>query len=221
MGQPRFRARGLYAVTPSGARSGADLVAAVEQAIVGQAACVQYRDKHSPAAVRLAEAMALRALCRSYGVPFIVNDWLDLALAVEADGVHLGGEDIDCESARAALGAQGIVGVSCYNSIKRALHAQSVGADYVAFGRFFPSPTKPCAVRASVALLRQAKRRLEIPIVAIGGITPANGGLLVAAGVDLLAAIDGLFGEDDVKGAALRYCRLFIQPRDVADHDPI
>jgi thiamine-phosphate pyrophosphorylase len=198
-----------------------ELLEAVEQAIAGGAACVQYRNKASLVLERRAEAAGLGMLCRRHGVPFIINDLLALALEAGADGLHIGAEDIDYASARAALGEHAILGVSCYNSLERALRAQALGADYVAFGRFFASRTKPAAVTADTVLLQRAKARLSVPIVAIGGITPENGGPLLAAGADLLAAIDGLFGQADVRAAALRYARLFADPPQGASHDPI
>ncbi len=209
MRRPRFSARGLYAITPSGGRSQHRLLEAVEQAIAGGAVCLQYRNKEAPAAERRVQAMALADLCRRLGVPFIVNDALDLALEVRADGLHVGAADIACSAARAAFGDQGILGVSCYASLDRAIEAQSAGADYVAFGRFFTSWTKPAAVQADTALLQQAAARLSIPIVAIGGITPVNGRQLLEAGAHLLAAIHGVFGQEDVQSAARGYSRLF------------
>jgi thiamine-phosphate pyrophosphorylase len=140
---------------------------------------------------------------------FIINDDVTLAKETQADGVHLGREDAAIAQARKQLGSRAIIGVSCYNELARAEQAAAQGADYVAFGRFFPSRTKPQAVPASLDLLREAKKKLHIPVVAIGGITPENGASLIAAGANALAVIEGVFGQADVRAAAERYASLF------------
>lgn len=201
----RFPHRGLYAIT-DGPR--ADLHEVAAQALAGGARILQYRDKTADAARRHAEAAALKLLCDAHAVPLIVNDDVALALAVGAGGVHLGRDDDDVAAARAVLGASAIIGVSCYDSLDRARAAAAAGADYVAFGAFFPSPTKPHAVRASLDLLRQSAT-LGLPRVAIGGITPDNAPDLVEAGADFLAVISAVFGADDVRGAAQRFARLY------------
>lgn len=184
-------------------------MAAVGQAIQGGARVIQYRDKGGDRDRRRWEASDLRNLCRSLGVPLIINDDAELARAVGADGVHLGMDDLSIVEARSLLGETAIIGVSCYDRPERALEAQAAGADYVAFGRFFVSPTKPEAAQAPAALLGSARDRLNIPIVAIGGVTPENGGPLVAAGADMLAAVHGVFGQTDIAAAAARYAALF------------
>jgi thiamine-phosphate pyrophosphorylase len=199
---------GLYAVTPAGDDTPA-LIAAVEAALAGGARLLQYRNKPAPAALRLSQASALLVLCRRYRVPLIINDDLDLALAVSADGLHLGAEDGSLAAARARLGTAKILGASCYDRLEAALEAARLGADYVAFGSFFPSSVKPGAVRAPLALLREAKRRLSVPVVAIGGITLENAPRLIAAGADGVAVISALFGADDVELAARRFSTLF------------
>jgi thiamine-phosphate pyrophosphorylase len=188
------------------------LLPAVEQALRGGARLIQYRDKSKEGERRRRDGQALAALCRRFSVPFLVNDDVDLAAVVEADGVHLGRDDPAIEGARARLGKSALIGVSCYNELTRALDAERRGADYVAFGSFFPSPTKPGAVRASLELLKQAHAKLRVPIVAIGGITPENGASLIAAGADLLAVIDGVFNQTDIRAAAARYAQLFTTP---------
>lgn len=199
---------GLYAVTPDGDDTPA-LIAAVEAALAGGARLLQYRNKPAPAALRLSQASALLVLCRRYRVPLIINDDLDLALAVSADGLHLGAEDGSLAAARARLGTAKILGASCYDRLELALEAVRLGADYVAFGSFFPSSVKPGAVRAPLTLLRDAKRRLSMPVVAIGGITLENAPQLIAAGADGVAVISALFGADDVELAARRFSALF------------
>lgn len=205
----RIWQRGLYAITDPELIAVADLVAQVGAAIAGGAVLVQYRDKTADAAQRIARARAVLACCRAHQVALLINDDIALAAAVGADGVHLGRDDAAFTAARQRLGAHAIIGVSCYNQLPRAIAAAEAGADYVAFGRFFPSRTKPHAEQADVDLLRHAKKNVTIPVVAIGGITPENGGSLIAAGADLLAAIHGVFGVSDVRGAARRYSSLF------------
>ncbi len=201
----RLRGRGLYVIT-DGPRP--DLLDVVAQALAGGARLVQYRDKTVDGTRRLAEARAIQALCASSGVPMIVNDDIELARAAGADGVHLGEDDGDVVAARGALGQQAIIGVSCYDSLERARSLAAAGADYVAFGAFFPSPTKPNAGRASPELLRESAA-LGVPRVAIGGITPDNGRSLIDAGADYLAVISAVFGAADVRGAAARFAQLF------------
>ncbi|HUW51718.1 MAG TPA: thiamine phosphate synthase [Sulfuricella sp.] len=195
---------GLYAITPECADT-AQLLRMVEQALNGGARLVQYRSKQADAALRHEQASELLALCRRFHVPLIINDDLRLADLVGADGVHLGKGDGDIREARMILGPGKIIGVSCYGDLQLALDAETRGADYVAFGSFFPSPTKPGAIAAPLALLHEAKRSLSIPVVAIGGITPDNVGPLVEAGADAVAVISALFGDDDVQACAGRF----------------
>jgi thiamine-phosphate pyrophosphorylase len=204
------RITGLYAIADTQYLDDARLLPAVGEAIAGGARLIQYRDKKHVAADRTRQAAELATLCRQHGVLFIVNDDVDLAKQAGADGVHLGRKDASLTRAREQLGHGTIIGVSCYNELARAVQAQNEGADYVAFGSFFPSRTKPQAVRAGLELLCEAKQKLHIPVVAIGGITPENGAHLLAAGADALAVIEGVFGQDDVRAAAERYARLFL-----------
>ncbi len=201
--------RGLYVVTDGAERPVEALVTLVEQTLLGGAVLVQYRDKSRDAARRTREAGALRETCRAHGVPLVVNDDLELARAVGADGVHLGRDDPPLTEARARLGPTAILGASCYADPERAVAAEAAGADYVAFGRFFPSFTKPLATPASVAMLAAVRRRLRGPVVAIGGITPENAPALIAAGADLLAVVQGVFGDPDPRAAAARFANLF------------
>lgn len=181
---------------------------AVAAAIRGGAAVIQYRFKDAAADPKpLAEK--LLAVCRAAGVPLIINDSVELAALIGADGVHLGRDDAGIALARRRLGTDAIVGVSCYDSVERAVEAEAAGADYAAFGRFFPSHTKPLAPLARLGTLAEAKRRLAIPLVAIGGITPANGGALLAAGADFLAVVEGVFGGADPEASAREFAPLF------------
>lgn len=203
------RIRGLYAIADTAYLNPARLVDAVEQALSGGACVVQYRDKSNTQDVREQQARLLAQRCQTYGALFIINDDVTLAKRVNADGVHLGKDDVAPAQARLALGGRAIIGVSCYNDLGRAQQMLGLGADYVAFGSFFPSRTKPNAVRATIELLQRACATLDTPIVAIGGITPENAIDLIAAGADSIAAIDGVFGQADVRAAAARYTQLF------------
>lgn len=200
---------GLYAITDAGLIPDPLLIHAVEQALLGGARLIQYRDKSSDSARRLAQAQALNALCRRYAIPLIINDDVELAFQVGAVGVHVGQDDPAFAVARARLGDQALIGVSCYDRLDLALAAERAGADHVAFGAMFPSPTKPDEVRAPLELIREARAVLTIPIVAIGGITPDNAPLLLDAGADALAVISGVFAQSDIQTAARRYAALF------------
>jgi thiamine-phosphate pyrophosphorylase len=200
--------RGLYAVTPDIADT-AELTAKVEAAVAGGASVVQYRNKVAGAGSRAVQAGALRDLCGAKGIPLIINDHLELALALDAAGLHLGKDDGSLTQARARLGPGKLLGVSCYDRIDSAIAAVRAGADYVAFGSFFPSTVKPRAVHAPVALLREAKQNLAVPIVAIGGITLDNAAQLISAGADAVAVISALFSAPDIRAAAERFSELF------------
>lgn len=200
-----FEARGLYAIT-NGPRP--DLQAVVGAALIGGASVVQYRDKTTDSHRRLTEATLLSALCQRHGVPLIINDDVELAIESGAAGVHLGADDVDLLSARARLGSTAIIGVSCYDSIDRARRAVEKGADYVAFGAFHPSPTKPLARCATPDLLIAAQS-IGVPMVAIGGITPDNAAPLIAAGADCIAVISSLFDAPDIESVARRFSQLF------------
>jgi len=189
--------RGLYAITPEGP----GLLAKVRDALQGGIALLQYRNKRGT----LEEAKAIARLAREHGVPLIVNDDVELALAIDADGVHLGRDDGDLAVARRRLKGK-ILGVSCYDRLELARAAVAAGADYVAFGSVFASPTKPQAVRAPLSLF---KNDLGVPLCAIGGITLANAPQAIAAGADLLAVISDLFDAPDIAARARAYGKLF------------
>jgi thiamine-phosphate pyrophosphorylase len=199
---------GLYALTPDASDS-EKLAARVAAAIAGGARAVQYRNKAASPELRLEQARALRMMCRDRATLFIVNDDVELARLVDADGVHLGKDDASVAMARARLGPSAIVGVSCYDELERGADAVDAGADYIAFGSFFSSAVKPAAVRAKPSLLTAAKSRWRVPVVAIGGITAANAASLIDAGADAVAVISAVFGAGDVESAARRIARLF------------
>lgn len=200
---------GLYLITDDTRPGPAALGAAVEAALRGGGRIVQYRDKGADPRRRLAEARALRAVCDRHGAILLINDDLDLAAAAGADGVHLGRDDTDLAAARRQLAPGGLIGISCYDDLERARAAAAGGADYVAFGSFFSSPTKPRAVRADPELLRRARRELGLPTVAIGGISPENGAALVQAGADMLAVISAVFAAADITAAARAFAPCF------------
>jgi thiamine-phosphate pyrophosphorylase len=194
-----FPASGLYAITQTENKSGDTVINEVAAAIKGGAAVVQYRDKNPLDAPFLARELV--KVCHRSNVPLLINDDIELAALVGADGVHLGREDGAVVQARKLLGNTAIIGVSCYNLVEQALAAQTQGATYVAFGRFYPSSSKPLAAPADIETLRLAKRVLTIPIIAIGGIMPENGAQLLTAGADLLAVIGGIFDHQPEQSA--------------------
>ncbi len=202
----KFPMRGLYAITQTDNKSISQVIAEVEAALQGGAVVVQYRDKHPIDAPFLARK--LLSICHDHQVPLLINDSVELALMVGADGVHLGKDDGDIAIARHQLGSEAIIGVSCYNDLEKAKAAVAAGADYVAFGRFFPSGSKPLAAPAEIATLVKAKQNIKVPIVAIGGILPENAGQLLAAGADLLAVIGGIF-DHEPRHTAQQFHKLF------------
>ncbi|MFF7106343.1 thiamine phosphate synthase [Pseudomonas sichuanensis] len=197
-----MKLRGLYAITDSQLLAGRFL-SHVEAALEGGVCLLQYRDKSDDAARRLREAEALMTLCERYGTQLIINDDAELAARLGV-GAHLGQTDGPLTPARALLGRQAIIGSTCHASLELAQQAAKEGADYVAFGRFFNSVTKPGAPAASVDLLEQARAQVKLPIAVIGGITLDNAAPLVAHGADLLAVIHGLFGADSAQEVTRR-----------------
>ena len=200
--------RGLYAITPESA-DGSRLIAQTEAVLLGGCRIVQYRDKASAMPERLARARALRRLTLAFNARLIINDDIALADLIDADGVHLGKDDGSLATARAILGAHKIIGASCYADFQAALKAQAAGADYVAFGAAYPSPTKPHAPLATVDLFFRAKNELTANNCAIGGITLENAPALISAGADLLAVITDLFSANDITARAAAYQQLF------------
>ena len=199
---------GLYAITPDCIETD-NLLVITQKALAGGAKLIQYRNKTADARLRHKQAEKLHHLCREHDVPLIINDHLDLALKIGADGLHLGRHDISIGEARRALGNNKIIGASCYNQIELAVKAEDQGADYVAFGAFFASITKPNAVTAQLELLCLAKQKLRKPIVAIGGITLLNANVLIECGSDVIAVSNALFGAQDIQSAAQSFSQLF------------
>lgn len=200
---------GLYAIADTGLLAAERFDAAVDAALRGGARLVQYRDKSTDADRRVRQAKRLVGFCRQYDALAIINDDVELAVVAEADGVHLGEFDGTIAAARGQLGAGRIIGRSCYDSLTAAHAASQDGADYIAFGAFYPSATKPNARRADADLLRRARAELTEPIAVIGGLTPDHAAPLIDAGADMVAAIGGLFGVGDVHKEAARFAALF------------
>ncbi|MDX2507574.1 MAG: thiamine phosphate synthase [Gammaproteobacteria bacterium] len=202
--------QGLYAITDPELITAENLISAVEEVIHGGAKVIQYRNKSASYTLQHQQASQLSRLCKQHRVSFIINDDPQLAKAVAADGVHVGKDDGKIAAARQLLGPKAIIGVSCYKYLENAHKAIAQGADYVAFGRFFPSRTKPEAVQADLQLLEQASRQLAVPIVAIGGVTRDNARQLIQRGADALAVINDLFHDNhDIYNTAKTYQALF------------
>lgn len=199
---------GLYVVTDP-ALSGSVLSDAVEHAIAGGASMVQYRQKDRRLPAYRDDAVELRKISRRHQTVLIINDNPLLAAEINADGVHIGRSDVTVAQARAVVGNDKIIGVSCYNDIELALRAEREGADYVAFGSFFSSSIKPDAVYAPIDLITRAKREMLLPVVAIGGIDQFNGSALIEAGADALAVISAVFAQSDIQKAAQALSDLF------------
>ncbi|MBQ5941415.1 thiamine phosphate synthase [Massilia sp. AB1] len=200
--------RGLYLVTPNWDDT-ERLLALTDSALAAGAALVQYRHKDASAALRAEQAQALLALCRRRGRQLVVNDHLDLCRDIDADGVHVGHTDMAVAQARALLGKDKIVGASCYGELDLALSAQDAGASYVAFGGFYPSPVKKYSFVTPPELLDRAREKIGVPIVVIGGMTPANAAPLVALWADMVAAITSVYGADDPAAAVRAFGLLF------------
>ena len=205
----RLELKGLYAITDTEQLSSEKMLHKTEEILRAGAKLLQYRNKQADQDTRLTEARQLAVLCKQFTVPLIINDDVALAMKVGADGVHLGKSDSSIADTRDRLGNKAIIGVSCYNDMERANDAVIAGAYYLAFGAFFPSPTKPKAVQATPEIIQKAKKQFDLPIVAIGGITPENGQSLIEAGADMLAVISGLYASETPFNATTKYIDLF------------
>lgn len=201
--------KGIYAITDEKLISISSFENTTKEVIEAGISAIQYRSKSLPYKTQLYQCRHLREICTSFGVLFIVNDNIELAITTNADGIHLGKDDDDIQTARKSLGKNKIIGVSCYNSLERALLAEKNGADYIAFGRFFPSKTKPNAPQADIKTLIKASKSISIPIVAIGGIDISNGKNLIDNGASSLAVINSIFDSDSPKESTEKLCSLF------------
>ena len=206
-----FNISGLYVITPDSYEV-MPLCQHVKQAILGGARMVQYRNKYADESLRMMQSTALLALCRSMSTPLIINDHLDLMLRIGADGLHLGQNDIQLSAARRLIGPKKILGASCYNQLALALEAEQAGADYVAFGACYITNAKPNAPQANLELFREAKQRLQLPIVGVGGLQLDNALPVIQAGADALAVSSDIFLDDDIQGISSQYADLFTQP---------
>lgn len=200
--------RGLYAVTP------ADnllprLSTLVGLALEGGVRLVQYRNKDAPMPLKRSQAAELLRICHAHDARLIINDDVWLAIEIGADGVHLGRDDADPVMARQALGPKRLLGVSCYDDVELAIAAEAAGADYVAIGSMFASPTKPAATRASLELITETRHRVKVPVAAIGGIKLENAPEVIKAGADMVAVVSDLFDAMDIKGRATAFQKLF------------
>jgi thiamine-phosphate pyrophosphorylase len=204
-----FKIVGLYAITPD-LEDTELLCQMVEASILGGARVVQYRNKVADQKLRIKQSLALLEVCRKHGIPFIINDHVTLCLEINADGVHIGGDDGNIAAIKNMIGEDKMLGVSCYGEFARAEAAEKAGADYVAFGACFPSSTKPNAPRAELDLFTQAKK-LNLPSVAIGGITLENAASVAAAGADAIAVIGELFKQehDKIRATAQQFSSIF------------
>ena len=200
---------GVYAITDCEYLAPDELLSKTESILREGIALFQYRNKTEDKKNKKELAKTLQSLCKQYKTPFIVNDDLNLAKEIVADGIHLGQYDTKISTARRVLGDK-VIGVSCYNDFNRAIFAEKSGANYIAFGSFFPSTTKPNAAKANVELIIKSKEKFNIPVVAIGGITPENGKQLINAKVDYLAVINGIYSTEDAATSALAYNNLFM-----------
>lgn len=200
--------RGLYVITDEKLIPESRFTETIEQVLHGGARIIQYRDKSGDNSKRLQQATALRKLCNQHQALFIINDDIELALCVNADGVHLGKDDADLMTARQQLGNK-MIGVSCYNQFDLALDAEKNGADYIAFGSFFTSSTKPDAVRADPALLKLAKQNLRTPVCVIGGMTPGNAVSLIQVGADMVAVITDVLKAGNIAARCQQLASLF------------
>ena len=200
--------RGLYLVTPDWDDT-ERLLRVTDIALTAGASMVQYRHKTASPALRAEQGAALLALCRSHSRPLVINDHLDLCRDLDADGVHVGGTDLPVAQARALLGPDKIVGASCYGELKLAETARQAGASYVAFGGFYPSPVKKYTFVTPPELVEVWRDRVSLPMVVIGGMTPANAAPLVARGASMVAAITSVYAAADPDAAVREFCALF------------
>ncbi|HBV21147.1 MAG TPA: thiamine phosphate synthase [Nitrosomonas sp.] len=200
---------GLYGITPNLIDT-AVLLNQTEQILTGGAQLIQYRNKIADKTLRRHQANLLLRLCRTYATPMIINDHLDLATEIDADGVHVGQNDVDITAARKLLGTDKIIGATCYNRLDLAIQAESKGADYVAFGAFYPTSTKQNTVTAPLDILVQARKILTIPIIGIGGINLTNAQTIIKNGADAVAVSYTLYQAKDIHKTAETFSRFFV-----------
>lgn len=200
--------KGLYLVTPDWDDTDA-LIKATETALSEGVGLLQYRHKTANGELRLEQASALLKLCRQHNVPFIMNDHIDLCIALDADGIHVGGTDASVAVVRTLIGKDKILGASCYGDFALAEQAQIAGASYVAFGGFYPSRVKKYEVSTPAAIVSKAKSQLTLPVCVIGGMTSQNAKPLVKEGADMVAAISSVYSAEDIATAVREFAALF------------
>lgn len=200
----------MYAITPDSEDTN-DLLGKTQQALIGGARCIQYRNKSVDNVLRKKQARLLLQLCSKYEIPLIINDHIDLAIEIDADGVHVGRNDTSVYDAKKLLKQGKIVGASCYNNLNLALEAEKQGADYVAFGALFPSVTKPDATPVSMSLINQARQTITTSMVGIGGIQLTNAAMVIDSGCDVIAVCSDLYQAKNIKLRAAQYTQLFAQ----------
>lgn len=202
--------QGLYLVTPNWDDT-ARLLQVTEQALAQGVCLLQYRHKTADAALRLEQARALQSLCQRYHVPFIINDYMDLCQSLDADGLHVGGTDMSVAEARAQLGPDKIIGASCYGDLALAQRAFEEGASYMAFGGFYPSVVKKYPVTTPLTIVAEAKAKIPLPLVVIGGMSADLAQPLVEQGADMVAAISSVYLADEVAMAVQGFQELFLR----------
>jgi len=200
---------GLYLITDETLTPYEKIEEYLTPALASSAKIVQFRDKNSNEKILLETSLKIKALCRKHGTLFIINDYVDLAKEIDADGVHIGRDDEEYEAARRVLGKKKIIGVTCYGDIFRAKELEHKGADYAAFGSFFASSTKPNAPVINIDVLKNAKKMLKIPICAIGGITAHNAPPLIEAGADMLAVISDVWKAENIAAQSAKFADFF------------
>ncbi len=200
--------KGLYVIADTACIGADNIISKTDEVLSAGVKIIQYRHKKSTQGNRYKIAEQLRKLTQDYKSLLLINDDAQLAAAIDADGVHLGKDDISIEDARTSLGKDKIIGASCYANYENVYPAIQASADYIAFGSFFPSPTKPDAPRAKIELLHQAKLDFKIPVCAIGGITPKNAPSVLAAGADMVAVISAIFNASSPSRAVQEYLSL-------------
>ena len=189
--------KGLYVLTDATLTPTETMLEQVERVLKSGVSVIQYRDKYASEEDAEKQCIRLQALCDYYEAIFIIDDRLDIAHRINADGLHVGEDDVSYEEARALLGTDKIIGVSCYGDIERAKKYANLGADYVAFGSFFPSPTKPLAKVVDPEVLKVAKEQMSVPICAIGGINPSNSKVLKENGATFIALSSAIWNLND------------------------
>jgi thiamine-phosphate pyrophosphorylase len=200
--------KGLYLVTPDWDDTDV-LIKATETALSVGVGLLQYRHKTANGELRLEQASALLKLCRQHNVPFIINDYIDLCITLDADGIHVGGTDASVAVVRTLIGKDKILGASCYGDFALAEQAQIAGASYVAFGGFYPSRVKKYEVSTPASIVSKAKSQLTLPVCVIGGMTPENAKPLVKEGADMVAAISSVYSADDIAISVKEFAALF------------